>query len=205
MNYDDVMYGYKPRTDYPKKLVKYLIKRFLCEHPEEFGCSMLDVAPGRGEFLKAFEHYGWGAFKTSDDLNLENGVINDNFDVVFAKSIIEHVLNTDNFMKQCDGALWSYGELIILTPNWKSQWRTFYDDPTHIRPFTVESLAQLFRIYDFNVVACEEFYQLPIVWKHPWLKIFRHIPIRAKTGFWRWIHETMVLGVGKKNVRIKRC
>ena len=58
MNYDQVMYGHKPMTDYPEKLTEYLIDRFLDKYPERHGSSMLDVAPGRGEFRKAFEKFG---------------------------------------------------------------------------------------------------------------------------------------------------
>ena len=46
-------------------------------------------------------------------------------------------------MKESWRVLKPGGRLIALTPDWKSQMKTFYNDYTHVRPYTVDSLGDL--------------------------------------------------------------
>ncbi|GAH05263.1 unnamed protein product, partial [marine sediment metagenome] len=72
-------------------------------------------------------------------------------------------------------------------------------------PYTKIGIEDLFRIYNFKEVKSEIFYQLPVLWKHPWLKIFSKFlqlfgPVKKihKNKFIRWSRELMILGYGKK-------
>jgi hypothetical protein len=102
--------------------------------------------------------------------------------------------------------------LIILTPDWITQMKVFYEDITHCRPYDTTALADAYTLHGFTGVQTEVFYQLPILWKFPLLKMFAwpfrfFIPVRFAraltklTGikFFRWSSELMVLGSGKKN------
>jgi hypothetical protein len=62
------------------------------------------------------------------------------------------------------------GIIITLTPAWEYVYKMFFDDWTHRTPFTKISLRNILRMHDFQDVQSEYFYQLPIVWKNPWLK-----------------------------------
>ena len=42
------------------------------------------------------------------------------------------------------------GVLIIVTPNFKYSYRSFYDDPTHLRPYTNKSIGSLMELFDFK-------------------------------------------------------
>lgn len=97
----------KPFGEYPLQLAKYLKERF---HLSE-GMRILDNGCGRGEFLHAFSSLGLEASGTdiSDyckaakvvDLNCEPLPFPDDyFDAVFSKSVIEHIENTEHYMKE---------------------------------------------------------------------------------------------------------
>ena len=55
-------------------------------------------------------------------------------------SVIEHIQNPTNILKEILRVLKIGGILIIITPNFKYLHKNFYDDPTHIRPYTEKSL-----------------------------------------------------------------
>jgi hypothetical protein len=101
--------------------------------------------------------------------------------------------------------------LIILTPDWASQMKIFYEDFTHCRPYTVSALRDALEIYGFLEVNAELFYQYPAIWKYPVIKILsrlmglvfstpaaRRLTELTKIKYFRWSVELMILGYGKK-------
>ncbi|MDO8743416.1 MAG: class I SAM-dependent methyltransferase [Candidatus Azambacteria bacterium] len=219
-SYLDIVYNEntRPYTKYPSQLGEYLFSRFRMEK----GDKLLDVGCGRGDFAKGFKDAGLEVFgldrekgnseilkgievKTGDIKNDPFPFEGETFDFVFSKSVIEHLLEPDNFMKECRRVLKPGGRIIIMAPDWHSQRYIFYDDYTHRHPYTAAGLKDLLNIYGFKEVGVEIFYQLPILWKYPWLKIFSRIlqlsgPIKKihKNKFIRWSKELMILGVGIK-------
>ncbi len=199
--YLDVVYN-KPKTDYPAKLVMYLIGRF------NLGGELLELGSGKGELLDEFD-----VLLDVEDLEKERGFDinnhfpyrNNRFDIVFHKSVIEHIHNPDNMMRESRRVLKPGGKLIFLTPDWHSQWKNFYEDHTHVQPYDKLAVENLLKIYNFSNLTVEKFYQLPILWKYPMLRL----PINTPTGRWltektglnyfRWSAESMILGYGEKN------
>lgn len=221
MSYLNVVYNKKsrPYTNYPSKFCRYLYDRFGMKKGDKF----LDIGCGRGEFTKGFKDLGLDVsgidrekgdqeMLESIDVSLSNDLENNafpfednSFDIVFSKSVIEHFRTPDNFIKEIYRILKPGGRIIIMTPDWQSQRRIFYDDYTHVHPYTKTGLRDLLKIYGFEKVEVEIFYQLPILWKYPWLKIFSKClqifgpPKRIyKNKFIRWSRELMVLGTGIK-------
>jgi 2-polyprenyl-3-methyl-5-hydroxy-6-metoxy-1,4-benzoquinol methylase len=184
----------------------------------------LDVGCGRGDFINAFHEIGFNCyavdiesrhedinknikFKTAN-LETEKLPFDDNsFDAVFTKSVIEHVYNYNNFIAECKRVLKPSGILIVMTPDWVSCHNTFYDDYTHVKPYTTESLRKLFTAHDLSVLTCRRFIQYPAVWRNPFLKIvcrflqcFGPVHKTRKSSFIRWSRELILLAVGKKEV-----
>lgn len=63
------------------------------------------------------------------------------------------------------------GTAIIITPSWAhTHWGPFYIDHTHVTPFTASSLADAQTIAGFEGVKVSYFYQLPFLWRYPFLK-----------------------------------
>jgi SAM-dependent methyltransferase len=102
------------------------------------------------------------------------------------------------------------GKFVVLTPNWSCSnvRKFFYDDFTHKHPFTLEGLKRMFQVYNFKVIYCDRFIQLPFVWKYPYLKwtcklISLFYYFNTQNKFIKFSSEEMILGIGEKNVAKK--
>lgn len=105
------------------------------------------------------------------DLNADNlPYPNDSFDIIFSKSVIEHINNTDHLLKEILRVLKPGGKLIILTPAWEYNYKDFFNDYTHVKPFHRKGLQDALKINYFSDVKVEYFYHLPLLWKYPFLK-----------------------------------
>ncbi|MBF0595257.1 MAG: methyltransferase domain-containing protein [Candidatus Omnitrophica bacterium] len=207
----------RPRTEYPQQLCAHLMSRFQIPR----GARILDAGCGRGDFLNGFQLHGLEVFGVDAEpasvkvngavvkcAELENGALpfTDNyFDVVFSKSVIEHLFNPEKFVSECRRVLKPGGRIIMMTPDWESTMKVFFDDYSHRQPYTRTALKDLLTMFKFREVSAEIFYQLPVVWRYPALKIVSRIlqlivPVTAKSPvkFIRWSVELMVLGTGIK-------
>lgn len=202
----------KPFGEYPLQLATYLMKLYGLQK----GMRILDNGCGRGEFLYAFSSLGLEA--TGTDLSnycAEAQVVDFNhdslpfpdeyFDVVFSKSVIEHIANTEHYMKEMRRVLKPGGILILMVPDWETQYMIFYQDPTHIHPWTVKSVDRILNMFEFKDVKSEKFVQLPSVWKSSLADSISRIirlagPVKKvhKNKFIRFSRELMVLGSGIK-------
>ena len=217
-NYLSTVYSEKerPKTDYPKKLCKYLFDKFELKQ----GMKLLEVGCGRCETLNNFSNlklevcgvdtsHEAPSFSNGAKIkicNVENEKLpfeNESFDIIFSKSLIEHLDNPDNFLIEGYRLLKKNGIFITMTPDWEVNYQIFFDDHTHKTPYTKVSLLDVFRMYGFNKTKVEKFRQLPIVWKYPILNYFcatisPFIPVRTKNKFLKWSRELMLIGYAAK-------
>lgn len=224
-SYLDVVYNEKrtPKTDYPYQLAKYLSRRFELKS----GGKLLELGCGRGDFLLAFKKLGFECEGVDReihpdlakevklhkaDLEKDNLPFPDNtFDVVYHKSLIEHFYSPNHLMQETYRVLKPSGKVVILTPDWVSTMKVFYEDITHCRPYDKTAMADTLAMYGFKNILVENFHQLPPVWKYPILKFFTWFlrlllsglsarKLAEATGIksFRWAVELMVLGVGVK-------
>jgi len=215
----------KPYTDYPSRLSSYLFRRFKIKN----GARVLDLGCGRGDFSRAFKELGLEVCgldreeSASSNLegidvkycDIEKGAFpyaEGFFDLVFTKSVIEHLFEPDLFIRSCMRVLKPGGRIIILTPDWVSQRTVFFDDHTHRHPYSLASVESILNVYGFKDVGSELFYQLPVLWRQPFLRFLssplrillptrtaRKITQKTGIGFFRWSVELMVLGTGVKD------
>jgi SAM-dependent methyltransferase len=186
-----------PRTAYPKQLAAYLAGRFFARPGR-----LLDVGCGRGDFLSAFQDFGFvvaGAdiSPAAPELmpqhevkvvDLENEALPyppSSFDYVFSKSVLEHTRQPVEVLRRAYEALRPGGIAVIMVPSWETGYRgSFYVDHTHITPFTLPSLEDAVRLAGFEVVHGELFYQLPFLWTRPWMKplvmLIAALPLRYR-------------------------
>ncbi len=80
-----------------------------------------------------------------DTMEYEDGF----FDVVFAQSVIEHVRDPVHLVQSLRRVIAPGGLLVLSSP---TPGADFWDDPTHIRPHTPKSLADLAQMCDFEIV-----------------------------------------------------
>ena len=172
------------KSDYPEKLCNHLVERF--DLSEKGQLSFLEVGCGKGTHLSIFSRILEGSFYGVDFAKIDNvegcvveqcdlekeslPFVSNKFDVVFSKSVIEHVTNTENFLHEINRVLKPGGKLILLTPDWQSQMKCFYDDPTHVKPFTKHSIFSSLKMSNFKEIYVNDFMQLPSTWKIPYLR-----------------------------------
>lgn len=213
-----------PRTDYPSKLARYIIERFRIVA----GSHFLEVGCGRADFLDAFNEAGLvcsgidrekrsAALNPNLDIRLCDISIDslpfpdNSFDVVYHKSVLEHIPDPTHLMRETMRVLRDGGKVAMLTPDWHSQMMNFYEDFTHLHPYDKTAVFDLLTLFQFENVVAERFHQLPIIWQHPSLKVLSALLRRCvsvytarwlteKTGakFFRWSVELMVLGYAEK-------
>ena len=157
--------SYKGNEIYLKRRVfftfKNLIKTFYNQDMKSFE-KILDLGAGDKSFVKVVRENGINCKGLDvDEIDLENEKINyedGEFDLVTGISLIEHIFNPSNFLKESYRILKKDGFLILVTPDWEYNFKNFYNDPTHIRPYTQRSLKFLLKSFGY--------YQIKIV---PWL------------------------------------
>lgn len=225
-SYLSVVYDEKrtPRTDYPSELAGYLTQRFNLKKGER----LLEVGCGRGDFLAAFSDIGLDCFavdrekecqdllpglivKQCDILREDIPFKNNFFDIIYHKSLLEHLGDPTHLMNETIRVLKPQGKVIILTPDWVSQMENFYEDYTHNRPYTTLALKDLLAKWGFKNIVVEKFCQLPAIWKYPILKIpawilrkilkvnqARWLTEKTRFKFIRFSVELMILGYAEK-------
>ena len=182
-SYFNIYYDPKTRykTNYDENFVELLIKRFNLEPGK-----LLDIGCGNQTTMKLFEKKGFDVYgadliepenknkfniKCSNFESEEIQFDNNKFDIVFSKSVIEHLKNPNNIIKEALRVLKPGGKIILLTPSWlHTYWGPFYIDHTHVSPFTVSSLKNILLLNNFKVNSVDVFYQFPYVWKFSFLK-----------------------------------
>ena len=213
----------RPLTEYPKLLAKYLFDRFEMDDRT----NLLEVGSGRGEGIIEFAKLGVictcvdsdqdalvGIEQRCKELGLKITTVRSDaenilpfpdttFDVVYTKSLIEHISDPVSFFKESKRLLTSKGKTVNLIPDWESQFKNFYDDVTHITPLTLVGAKQAVVFAGFKNVYSETFRQLPKCWKYPVLDkladfIAPFVRYRTKHKTLRWIRELMILVYGEK-------
>lgn len=222
-DYLTVVYDEKkiPRTTYPLDLAGQLVDRFNLKP----GMSLLDVGCGRGEMLVAFGEKGIscqgidivanaGPEKDILKCNVAKDIYpfeNDSFDIVFVKSVLEHIAEPAFMLDEIKRILKPSGVLILLTPDWSKLWRVFYEDPTHIHPYVPKSVEALLAMHGYENVVAERFCHHKLVWHsrfYHWLasafqmfvpvEMARRLTDISGIKYFRWSVERQVIACGYK-------
>lgn len=223
-SYLDVRYSaaVRPYTSYPAQLCAHLKTRYLAHH----GGRLLDLGCGRGEFLDAFSSLGWTGSGVDRELAREYRYSasvsvcdfgraplpfdSETFDVVFHKSVLEHLQDPTPALQECFRVLRPGGRMVAMVPDFRAQWRHFYDDWTHVRPFTLEGLTQCLVGHGFELRDARRFRQLPLLWERPalgWLADAAELlpdGLKRQSKFVRFAKEWMLLVVVDRPLRSVR-
>ncbi len=106
-----------------------------------------DLDPAAGRF--AGEGVSFHAASSTD----LKGVPESHFDVVFVSNLLEH-LNSEEIASSLDSflrVLKPGGRLVVVQPNFRDCWRSFYDDFTHKTPLTHGALADFIASRGFEL------------------------------------------------------
>ena len=220
-DYLDVVYNreIKPLTTYPEKLVDYILENIGIS--DGAGLTLIEPGVGCGDHLRLFKNKGFcvrgldvshRSAEISPDLEID--IINadgvewpyedGSFDIVYSKSFIEHLVHPEQYLHEAYRVLKPGGVMVTLTPDWVANYKKFYDDYTHVKPFTKISLENIKKSMGFVNVDVFTFRQLPSTWKSHFLNWFcsmiaYFVPYDTKIPFLRWSRELMLFGVGTKS------
>jgi SAM-dependent methyltransferase len=112
------------------------------------------------------------------------------FDVVLASNVLEHFTPeaVTDVIAGIEAVLKPRGRLIIVQPNFRYAYRTYFDDYTHRSIFTHVSMSALLRAHGFEIALCKPRFlpysmretRLPV---HGWLiHAYLRSPIKPLAG-----------------------
>lgn len=173
----------------------YLGKRFF---PQK-SSRILDIGAGQGHCIFPLKNCGYENLIAADvdDRNKklfeDNGVTfmqldvesdsfplpEDSFDVILLFHVIEHLKDSLHLLSEVHRMLGSGGVFVLVTPDWRKQYKTFYRDHTHIRPYDKVSIARLLGCSRFDPVLIRSF------------GVLRGF---GRTGIWKFIKPLMFSG-----------
>ena len=116
--------------------------------------SLIDIGCG-DKYLK----YGCDEYNIDyvgidfSDCNIEKEYLDypdNSFDIVTSLALLEHLYDPSILISEAYRILKPNGIFVLSTPNWRYTMRIFFDDPTHIHPYTVKSLKYLLEISNFK-------------------------------------------------------
>jgi len=152
----------KDRTTVWKEIVRFLAK-FI---PQQ--ATVLDIGAGYCDFINNitatnrtaldyspdFMEYATKGVKTiQTPVTNMVGVEDNSVDVVFASNLFEHLSDEElvQTMKEVKRVLKQGGRLILMQPNYRLAYKTYFDDPTHKKVFSDESLRAFLVSHGFMI------------------------------------------------------
>lgn len=134
------------------RITKKKLGRMLHGVNVDLGCG----DKGFSEYLKTVAiisyPYDYPSFDIEKD-HLEHE--NESIDFITMNAVLEHIKNPDNIFKEIRRVLKTNGLVFVRIPNWQMDYTNFYDDPTHVKPYTPTSLKQTFELYNLKTIFIE--------------------------------------------------
>lgn len=116
--------------------------------------TLLDLGCADRFLEPACEAQGWNYVGLDyADVDFEMGRLpqaDGSVDIAISLAVIEHLREPETFISEIFRCLKPGGLVYLSTPNFQLDWKNFYNDPTHVRPYTPASLAEMLRLYGFE-------------------------------------------------------
>ncbi len=161
--------GYGPNAigRFHRHMMPWLLRRHGVGPAE----TVVDLGAGQGHGLIPLYQAGWRDLVAVDreelnfplfrtrygmrtlrcDIAAENLALDDaSADAVLCIHVIEHLAAPAALLTEAWRVLRPGRCLFVVTPDWKKTMRTFWDDPTHLHPYSRESLARALRMHGFQ-------------------------------------------------------
>lgn len=148
---------------------------------------VVDLGCGQGDFLNECRTAGrdargfdllekWASYCRSQGLRAERANVLEgvplpdaSVDVVFAQSVLEHV-EPNAFLREISRVLRPGGRCILSAPTPEHQ---FWDDPTHVRPYTIKAIETLFAMFDYDVIHTNYVFAELLGMRLTWNKLYQ--------------------------------
>jgi len=189
--------GYNPENIdvFHQVCLAYLADKFF---PDK-NIRILDIGAGQGHCLFPLKGKGYLNLWTADidnfnkdlfeknkirfiqlDVEKQKFPVKDNFfDVILSFHLIEHLKDPTNFLSENYRILKKDRVFILVTPDWRKQYKIFWRDPTHVHPYDKESIGRILRCFNFSPF---------------WIKSFGAFRGIGRTGLRKFIKPLMFTG-----------
>jgi SAM-dependent methyltransferase len=164
---------YKTRYSYNKSREK--VWKAICGYLEKYitgHSAVLDLGSGYCDFINnipASTKYAVDSDLSSKQycgagINFLNLNVTDidfkenSFDVVFASNLLEHLndADLDTLIKKVFLCLREKGRIILIQPNYYYSYRNYWDDFTHVKAFSHQSLSDYLIAKGFKIIKVEK-------------------------------------------------
>ena len=119
----------------------------------------IDLGSGDKGFTKYCESVGIESFPYDyPEFNIEEDSLphdKSSIDFVTLNAVIEHIQKPEHIFKEIRKVLKDTGLVFIRTPNWKMDFKNFYNDPTHVKPYSPQTLENTLNLFGFDCVFLE--------------------------------------------------
>jgi SAM-dependent methyltransferase len=119
----------------------------------------IDLGSGDKGFSKYCQTIGIKSYPYDyPEFNIEKDILphNDNcIDFVTMNAVIEHIEKPDHIFKEIKRVLKKNGFVFIRTPNWQMDYKNFYNDPTHKKPYAPATLKNALTLFGFDTIFLE--------------------------------------------------
>ncbi len=126
---------------------------------KELAGMNVDLGSGDKGFSAYCESLGITSYPYDyPEFNIEKDCLrqeNDSVDFVTMNAVIEHIYKPGHILSESKRVLKPGGLIFIRTPNWQMDYKNFYNDPTHVTPYTPKRLETLFRLSGFSCIFLE--------------------------------------------------
>ena len=204
MTYRGVHLSQVKPSGFATHLIEHLVEKY-----QPRVRSLLDVGCGAGGYTREWQKKFPNARIVALDLDpapiagvktlkydLSMASMFGQYDVVFSKSVLEHLQGpaTQGFVRILKENIAPGGIGFVMLPDWKTCVDVFFDDYTHVSPYTEDSLRDMLRVNGLNAEV-SVFWQVPFAWKHPKLwKVVRRFwwAVRDKDLQYRMKHAALL-------------
>lgn len=116
--------------------------------------TLIDLGAGDQHVKKSVENHEIKYIGLDiDDLNFEIDKIplaDNSIDIAISLAVLEHLNDPSVFLKEIFRVLKPGGLIYLSTPNFRLCYETFYNDFTHVKPYTPESIEALLRAFEYS-------------------------------------------------------
>jgi len=126
---------------------------------KNLGGINIDLGSGDKGFTRYCESVGIESFPYDyPSFNIEKDILehkDNSIDFVTLNAVIEHIANPEHIFKEILRVLKKDGLVLIRTPNWQMDYKNFYNDPTHVKPYAPATLKSLLELFGFECIFLE--------------------------------------------------
>ena len=167
--------GYNTDTidDFHRLCLPYLADRYFPSKDSK----IMDIGVGLGHCLLPLKAAGYRNLTAIDydsfscerleqegiqffDLDIEVGKIplqDAMIDGIISFHMIEHLKDPTNLINESFRLLKRGGHCLIVTPDWRKQYKTFWRDHTHVHPYDKRSIERLLCCFGFEIIRIGSF------------------------------------------------